>query len=245
MKIEVTPSPKLTISVERQQQILDGINRSLATNPRQSFCFTGKPGSGKTFIMKALRGATKAERTTIAFVGDVITLGEWHTMNHASVMGKGPDTVLESADSIRKLAKANEQIKRSNDFDMMSCTSANGVRLRRLHSLHVFLDEIDSQPSTTDFTQGNYQMFINRVYEHTGRKRAGNQSDCVQFVCAMNRTMAEFEQTSSLHVYRRILEMCVIVDFDKATITDPTAPVVVPVNKVQEKLDKEIEGLLL
>jgi ABC-type dipeptide/oligopeptide/nickel transport system ATPase component len=241
MKLEINPSPKLTISVERQRQIVTGINRALELNPRQSFCLTGQPGSGKTFIMKALRDAVTSNASTKAFVGDVITLAEWHSINHANVMGKGPDTVLESAQTIRKLESLNKQAARENDTRRMHAGS-KGVDLLKQYSLHIFLDELDSQPSTTEFTQSNWQAFANRVYEHTGRKRTGNQSDFVQFVCAMNRSMEEFRQNTNTHTYRRVLEMCVIVDFDKATVTAPAEPVT-PVAPLPA--DQEIDALIM
>lgn len=244
MNIDVTPFPKLTISVERQVQIVEGINRALAINPRQSFCLTGQPGSGKTYIMKRLRDAAQCDKRTLAFVGDVITLGEWHAKNRAHVMSNEQDgMVFESAENIQHLAKINKQIDKSNVFDMQHCTSRFGVTLRRMHSYHFYLDEFDCQPSYTDFTQGNFQMFMNRVYEHTGRKRAGNVSDYVQFVCAMNKSMDEFKNTSSLHIYRRVLEMCTVVDFDKATITAPVVAAPEQGNRVDIANNRKIDEI--
>jgi type IV secretory pathway ATPase VirB11/archaellum biosynthesis ATPase len=61
MKVQIQPCPNLPISVERQQQIIDGINAKLAINPRQSFIFTGRPGVGKTRTMNEIRNAVATD----------------------------------------------------------------------------------------------------------------------------------------------------------------------------------------
>lgn len=242
MKIEVTPSSKLPVSITRQAQIIDGINHYLDINPRQSFMLIGSPGTGKTFTMNALRKAAKTQAPGYAFCGEIVTLAEWHQKNRINILSTEPSEIFESSQTIERYALQNADRKKTNDYKCM--TSDRAVNLLKLYSLHFFLDEFDSQPSDTDFTRANFQTFLNKIYENTGRQRAGNQADFVQAVFAMNKTMAEFQAAYGQHAYRRIPEMCVVIDFDKAALTEPVAVAAPPVNTAQEKLDKEVERLL-
>jgi hypothetical protein len=195
----------------------------------------GKPGTGKTTLMKAIQvyaaNQKKSGRTTTTpLASEVVTLADWHTRNHEMIMDKLPPSFI-STNKIREIVTDNK-------------LWLSAGRKEPPHSLHFFLDEVDSQPSTTDFTRANWQSFINSVYDNSARNggKTGNDTDWVQLVIAMNTTWAEFVQMYGQHVSRRIAEMCVVIDFDRESpVQTPPAscsPTVV-------KLDKEIERLVM
>jgi Cdc6-like AAA superfamily ATPase len=233
--LNIKPYEGLPVSVARQQAIIDVVNTKLAANPRQSFCFMGKPGTGKTTIMKAIQEYAANQKrsgrtTTTPLVSEVVTLADWHTRNHAMIMEKLAPSFI-SSNKIREIATDNKL-----------WTSAG--RAEPPHSLHFFLDEIDSQPSTTDYTRANWQSFINACYDNSARNggRTGNATDIVQLVVAMNTTWAEFVNMYGQHVSRRIAEMCVVVDLDRESPVQASpascSPTVV-------KLDRDIERLVM
>jgi hypothetical protein len=91
-------------------------------------------------------------------------------------------------------------------------------------SLRFFLDEFDSQPTVSEFSASKLQTFVNACYDNAPRSRAGNETDFVQLVVAMNKSWNEFESAYGVHVARRIAEMCVRIDFDKDVVTPPASP---------------------
>lgn len=233
--LDIKPYAGLPVSVARQQTIIDTVNAKLAANPRQSFCFMGKPGTGKTTLMKALQLYADSQKrsgrtTTKPLVSKITTLAEWHERNLETVKGESLDQFV-SAKTIRKVVAENR------------LWLSAGMK-EPPNSLHFFLDEVDSQPTTSQFTGANWQSFINSVYDNSARNggKPGNDTDWVQLVIAMNTTWAEFVQMYGQHVSRRIAEMCVVIDFDRESpIQTPPAscsPSVV-------KLDKEIERLVM
>lgn len=237
MQIDVQPSSNSTISIERQQQIINLINAKLAANPQQGFCFIGSPGSGKTFLMKAIRKAVLQEMAeTNKTIDDYIcppitTLGEWQEANLDRVRGNkfAGYFDLMTAKKIKRIAELN-----------------NGWEGRR-RTIHYFLDEFDSQPTVSEFSSSNLQIFVNAIYDNAPRIREGNEQDFVQLVISMNKSLKEFEESYGLHITRRITEMCVCIDFDRpasvSAVIKPSAQQIASI-AARKKLDEELEGLL-
>jgi energy-coupling factor transporter ATP-binding protein EcfA2 len=233
MRLDIKPYDSLPVSGARQQAIIDIVNNKLAANPRQSFCFMGKPGSGKTTLMKAIQQYAASRymsglTTTKPLASTVVTLAEWHERNLEAVKGEAPAPFI-SAKTIRKVVGENRMW-------------LSAGRPEPPNSLHFFLDEVDSQPTTSQFTGANWQSFINSVYDNSARNggKTGNDTDWVQLVIAMNTTWAEFVQMYGQHVSRRIAEMCVVIDFDRESPvqTPPVScsPIVVASDKAIERL---------
>jgi type I site-specific restriction endonuclease len=226
--LDVTPSAHLPISVARQAQIIDAINKTLTLHPRQGLCLMGSPGTGKTYLMQAIqRSVLKSYEPRLGMVKHydpqlglvkyddprmtatrptcyMTTLAEWQESNlDRSRRVHSPLADDISAKTIRKIA---DNIRPNKPPDQ---------------SLHYFIDEFDSQPTVSQFSSSKLQTFVNACYENAPRNRPGNGADFVQLVVAMNKSWAEFESAYGTHVARRIAEMCVRIDFDKAVITDP------------------------
>lgn len=202
-QISAIPCPNLSVSLERQQEIINTINRKLAAHPRQGFCFIGNPGTGKTFLLKAIRESVlrAVDHSKIqAMVPQVTTLSEWHEGNRLRAQGEMVRNHL-SIKSISDIADGNQHIGRTG----------RGTPT----TLHIFMDEFDNQSTVSEFTSSNLQTFVNRVYENAPRSCTGNTQDFVQLCIAMNKSWAEFEATYGVHVARRIAEMCVRIDFDQ------------------------------
>jgi hypothetical protein len=217
-QIAVTPAAHLPISVERQQQIINGINAKLRANPRQGFCFMGRPGVGKTYIMRALQQAAIAAHTPGPMNRRIVTprmftLAEWQVARVRQVRGESaPLADGISTERIRELARYNEQT--SEAYKM------TGVY--PFVTYHLFVDEFDSQPTSSEYAQSGLQSLVNSLYENAPRLVPGNDQDFCQLVVAMNKSWAEFEAAYGTHVARRIAEMCVRVDFDReAVFTSP------------------------
>jgi SpoVK/Ycf46/Vps4 family AAA+-type ATPase len=217
LQLDIVPSAHLPISVVRQEQIFNTINAKLANHPRQGLCLIGSPGTGKTYLMKAImrrageyyrRGMTP----TRPLICKMATLAEWQDANLDRVRG-GDSGLAEviSPKMIRQIAGDNDMYNRAN--------------LPYLHtSLHIFLDEFDSQPTVSEFSSSKLQSLVNACYDNAPRGRPGNGTDFVQFVVAMNKSWSEFESVYGVHVARRIAEMCVRIDFDKEVITPAASP---------------------
>ena len=62
--------------------------------------------------------------------------------------------------------------------------------------------------------------------------------DFVELVISMNKSWSEFEDAYGIHVARRIAEMCVRIDFDKTTVTEPLADPNMP-----DAIDLALEGV--
>jgi hypothetical protein len=232
LKLDVTPSAHLRISLARQAQIIEAINAKLASHPRQGFCFMGSPGTGKTYLMKAIQrwvaeyyrlGMTQ----TRPYIYKLTTLAEWQEANLGRARGETISPLFDaiSAKRIRKVADNNAMW--------------SGGAIPWLHeSLHFFIDEFDSQPTVSKFSSSKLQTFVNACYDNAPRTRPGNEADFVQLVVAMNKSWAEFESAYGIHVARRIAEMCVRIDFDKAEITEPP-----PDRNMPDAIDLAIEGM--
>ena len=233
--LNITPYEGLPVSVVRQQLIIDVVNKKLASNPRQSFCFIGKPGTGKTTLMKSIAEYAANQKrsgrtTTMPLVSEVVTLADWHTRNHAMIMDKLAPSFI-SSNKIREVVTNNK-------------LWLSAGRAEPPNSIHFFLDEIDSQPSTTDYTRANWQSFVNACYDNAARNggRTGNATDIVQLVVAMNCPWAEFVAMYGQHVSRRIAEMCVVIDFDRESQPVQAPPASCSPEVV--KLDREIERMI-
>jgi energy-coupling factor transporter ATP-binding protein EcfA2 len=229
IKLDVTPSPYLPISVDRQAQIIDAINAKLAIQPRQGFCFMGSPGIGKTYLMKAIRRAVENDDTgdRVAEVFPLTTLAEWQENNVARARGEVTNSPLNgiSAKWIRATREENARLR-------------NAGRPEPHYTIHYFIDEFDSQPTISAFSSSQLQTLVNACYEHAPRNRPGNEADFVQLVIAMNMSWGEFEKAVGVHVARRIAEMCVRIDFDRTTISDP-----VPDTNLPDAIDLAIEEM--
>ena len=217
--IRVTPSPSLPISVGRQRQIIDAINSRLATKPRQGFCFMGAPGTGKTYLMKAIlntvhdRIADLGNLKLTPVVPPICTLASWQENNVNRATHRPTNRALDSisADQINRVSQSNELYSR-------------GLGLEKpypVQSLHFFIDEFDSQPTVSEFSASKLQTFVNACYENAPRLCPGNDQEFVQLVVAMNKSWAEFEAAYGTHVARRIAEMCVRIDFDRVAVIEP------------------------
>jgi hypothetical protein len=216
LKLDVVPSAHLPISVARQEQIIDVINTKLANHPRQGLCLIGSPGTGKTHLMKAVQRRARefhklGMTPTRPIIYKLATLAEWQDANLDRVRGgDSPLADAISAKTIRQTAGDNAMYNRANVPYPYT-------------SLHFFLDEFDSQPTVSEFSASKLQTFVNACYDNAPRSRAGNETDFVQLVVAMNKSWDEFESTYGVHVARRIAEMCVRIDFDKEVVTPPAS----------------------
>jgi ATPase family associated with various cellular activities (AAA) len=236
VKLDVTPSADLPISVARQLQIMDVINTKLAENPRQGFCFIGSPGIGKTYMMKSIARAVKENHSLNPtqvrpeIIG-VTTLAEWQDANLARVRGETISSIHErmSAKYIRETAERN---RNPPVWDSVP----------QFVSLHFFIDEFDTQPTVSEFSSGKLQTFVNACYEHAPRSREGTDWAFVQLVVSMNKSWSEFEAAYGTHVARRIAEMCVRINFDKAVISEPVPPAPAPTGHVPDAIDLALEG---
>jgi hypothetical protein len=65
----------------------------------------------------------------------------------------------------------------------------------------------------------------------------GNEADFVPLVVATNKTWPGFESAYGVHVARRIAEVCVRIDFDRAVIADPE-----PDENMPDAIDLALEG---
>lgn len=209
-QIDVKPCERLPISVARQQQIIDGINARLRVNPRQGFLFSGRPGTGKTFLLKALQKAVfesyqPSRAWTRITTPKLFTLAEWQTDRIRRVRDEPAPLADISAERIRELARSNEQKSEAYGLNY----------IHAFYTYHIFVDEFDSQPTNSDFAQSGLQSWVNAIYENSPRLVPGNEQDFVQLVVAMNKSWPEFEAAYGLHVARRIAEMCVRIDFDR------------------------------
>jgi hypothetical protein len=251
-QIDVTPSAQLPVSTERQRQIIDGINAALRRHPRQGFCFIGRPGVGKTFLMKAIRDAVKARFTSnkhnrFGFISDVITLSEWQSGMVLKVNG-GYSRVADrvSVEAIRAVQYTNE-----NEWEWLRSTSTPDefahVKAAKFafNTVHLFFDEFDSQPTLSNFAQSNLQTLTNAIYENAPRLVPGNEQDFVQLVVAMNKSFEQFTESYGTHVARRIGEMCVTVNFNETAppikSPVPATPGMMP---AATELDVAIEGMV-
>lgn len=254
-QINVKPTDYLPISVKRQQQIIDAINEKLSENPLRGFCLMGAPGTGKTYLMKAIQGA--CNRVQLVYpkshqhVSHIYTLAEWQENNRLRVLNKATDKRLDfiSTKTIREYAE-------HNDFGLSGHNLEEYRHLRHfynptplepsaekapLHTLHLFIDEFDCQPSVTEFSSSNLQTFVNGCYAHAPRiNRTGQEREFVQLVVAMNKSWEEFEEAYGVHVARRIAEMCVRIDFDKSRIDGP----IPERTDLQKECDDELELLI-
>lgn len=209
-QIAVTPSPTLPISVDRQQQIIDAINKKLQSKTRQGFCLMGQPGVGKTYLMKAIQNALIAAHkpgpSRRLITPHIFTLADWQTARVRQVRSDdAPLAEAVSAERVKTLARENERL-------------SEAYGLKQVHpfvTYHVFIDEFDSQPTDSAFAQSGLQSLINALYENAPRVVPGNDQDFCQLVVAMNKTWPEFEAAYGTHVARRIAEMCVRIDFDR------------------------------
>ena len=165
IKLDVTPSAHLPISVARQAQIIEAINAKLEIHPRQGFCLMGSPGTGKTYLMKAIQlwvaeyyrlGLTRTRPT----IYRITTLAEWQEANLDLVRGEQSSL----ADVIS--AKNIRQVEISN--------SMYGFGGSPSRSLHFLMDEFDSQPTVSDFSSSKLQTFVNACYDNAPRIRPGN-----------------------------------------------------------------------
>ena len=169
VKLDVTPSNHLPISVARQAQIIEAINAKLAINPRQGFCFMGSPGKGKTYLMRAIQRCVPkiSEPYVEPQVIKMTTLAEWQEANVARVRGEAVswDLMRTSAKHIRDTAEHNRR--------------QGWNPAPKYSSLHFFIDEFDSQPTVSEFSSSMLQTFINACYENATRVCDGNESDFV------------------------------------------------------------------
>jgi hypothetical protein len=231
IKVIPTESPSVRVSVARQQEIVDTINQKLKLHPLQGFCFIGKPGTGKTFLMKALMEMVDAYRLSMPGYRDIktkcvnaglITLADWQEDNLARSRS-GEEPGLISSKWIRDVAAENMQ-------KQAAFVWPNAVSwVYPFTSLHYFVDEFDSQPTVSEFSASKLKTFINSCYENAPRIGIGNSQAFVQLVIAMNKSWEEFTSSYGLHVARRIAEMCIRIDLDRGVVTEPSAPPPPPV----------------
>ncbi len=228
-------SPLVRVSVARQKQIIDTINRGLLANPLQGFCLMGKPGTGKTYLMKSIK-RTVEDRPILLHhsmcdlksdpcVARLTTLADWQEDNLArSRSGRGDEKEPISSTTIRTIAAENAR----RSFAYFN----NGTF--PFATAHYFLDEFDSQPTVSEFSASKLKTFINSCYDNAPRIGIGNSQAFVQLVIAMNKSWVEFTSSYGLHVARRIAEMCIRIDLDRGVVTEPSAPpppaVAVPVS---------------
>lgn len=240
--IHVTPSPSLPVSVERQQQIIDAINSRLAKNPRQGFCFMGAPGTGKTYLMKAIRNSLR-ERIVGNQTGPlrselvappICTLAAWQENNVNAVNSRPTNGALDaiSADHISKAAQYNVLYSKGLGLD----------KPYPLQSFHFFIDEFDSQPTVSAFSASKLQTLVNACYENAPRICPGSDQQFMQLVVAMNKSWAEFEAAYGTHVARRIAEMCVRIDFNRVLVIEPKPelPGLAPNDAIDDLIAKEM-----
>lgn len=237
--INVTPLSRLPISVQRQQAIIDVINQKLAANSRQSFCFVGKPGVGKTFLMKAIQQyALEQKGNTKPVVAKVKTLAQWYDANQRVISGN----IARSKDPEFSYVKPDPtSVQRITDMvDANAFYSSYGNPEPR-NSIHYFIDEID-QELPSDYAKKIWSTFFNVCYDNSARNfgLGGNSTDIVQLVVAMNASLPEFGKRFGLHEYRRLVEMCAVIDFDREAPAIPPpaeyAPHVIAMNKAIEDL---------
>ena len=245
-QIDIHPFSKLPVSIARQQQIIDAINASLKLKPRQGFCFTGRPGTGKTYLMKSIQRAivkAYAGGAIRPIVPRIFTLSEWQTARVAKVRGDAAPLVnAVSAERIREIAYWNK----SKSQSIPSVQEAMSGSVFPFETFHLFIDEFDTQPTVSDFAQSGLQELVNTLYENAPRIVPGNDQDFCQLVVAMNKSRAEFRSAYGDHVFRRIAEMCVVVDFDK-DVDDPKGIIEPESEKsslVPDAIDKALEAIL-
>ena len=171
----------------------------------------GRPGTGKTFLMRAIQKAVvAAHQPRIKFSEgcispSIFTLAEWQEARVIlSRGGSAPLAEEVSLQRIRRIADKNEA--ESGRF-------SPPVPVVPWTTLHLFIDEFDSQPTESQFAQSGLQSLIDAVYRYAPRKREGNEQDFCQLVLATNKTWKEFEAAFGTHTARRIAEMCAMVPF--------------------------------
>lgn len=97
--------PLVRVSVPRQQQIIDTINRTLMACPCAGFCFIGKPATGKTFLMQSIRRTVRnrtyllnipeSKLTSQPLIARLTTLADWQEDNLArSRSGEEPGLIF-------------------------------------------------------------------------------------------------------------------------------------------------------
>jgi hypothetical protein len=176
---------------------------------------------------------------TQADVSEIITLSEWQR-EQAAQRAPGWDGVVRRVfqpfdeDAMRLTAQYNEMMSRNLKLEYT----------HPLHTLHLFMDEFDSEPSDTKFARDSMAKFVNTCYRYAERVGIGNDADFLQLIVAMNKSWAEFIETYGKHIARRINEMCVTIDFDSGVKTDPLRQANAP-DAVDRALAKDFEGLLV
>lgn len=127
----------------------------------------------------------------------------------------GRNQALFSSKTIRDTAAENESRHYGN---------FTGGRIYPFTTLHYFIDEFDSQPTVSEFSASKLKTFINSCYENAPRYVPGSSQSFVQLLIAMNKSWDEFTSSYGLPVARRIAEMCVRIDVDRAVVISPPAP---------------------
>lgn len=220
-QILVVPAAHLPISVERQQQIINTIKAALQRNPMQGFCLTGSPKKGKTYLLKAIRNSIRSGYRTITtvkgtegcIVPDFVTLSNWLRARKNTEIGQaeGEESYIArwiSPAKIHELARQNE-----NNSTALFETAP-------LTTLHLFIDECDTQPSDTLYALDQVKSLINEIYENAPRKGDGNQQAFCQLVLTMNKTWDEFKAKYGDDIAHRVDQMCLRLNFDTPYITD-------------------------
>jgi hypothetical protein len=249
--IGVEPCAQLVISVARQQQIIDAINAGLTANIVQSFCFTGAPGTSKTYLMDAIRRTVLCEQAVVNERVDQVRKDrrlEADRIRRELPFGShppGPEPIQHYKFTCPRLITLAEWdqanidrsrgIPTSYTFDLLTAQNIGLMAEKKRKSineqepfetLHIFLDEVDRRTSATVFSSAHFETFLNAVYRNAPRFRLGNDADFVQLIVAMNMSWAEFCRAYGNHVARRIDEMCIRIDFDQEFVIQPTpAPI--------------------
>jgi hypothetical protein len=190
----------------RQQKLIDYTRETLRVNPWASFLILGGGGNGKTVLLDAVW--MKALR-------DLIDKAPWGI---GAVSRPKLPIWRQSAEQLFDEMQSYKVMKASKDFEDPREFSVQDIAEDWFDAPRVFILEAD-KVNFSETKQKQFHVLLDSLYT---RKEGGKG---VQIVMDTNLTPNEFADESMYgeRAYRRLAEMCHVLDFDSDK--DPLPPI--------------------